>query len=148
VGYFLSQCPLRPPVTLSLTQQAITYSMRFDDGFRLQTPGKITTLHINLGIAEPEHGGLKVTLMRNGSLLVLVPSYGFMENVGISLLRWRTTRMPQKHAEDLGTTYSSHYNRCPRRMSNDWFAVPSRGDLGACGGARRFKRFESADLCH
>jgi hypothetical protein len=57
----------------------------FDTGSRLQTLGKITTSHVNLGIAKPEHGGLKVTLMRNGSLLVLVPFYGCMENVSVSL---------------------------------------------------------------
>jgi hypothetical protein len=36
-----------------------------------------------LGIVERENGGLKVTLMPNGSLLVPVHSYGFMENVSI-----------------------------------------------------------------
>jgi hypothetical protein len=60
------------------------YSETFDTGFHLQTLGKTTTSHVNLGIAEPEHGGLKVTLMRNGSLVVLVPSYGYMENVSVS----------------------------------------------------------------
>jgi hypothetical protein len=52
-------------------------------GFHHQIPGKITTLLVNLGIAEPGHGGSKVTLMRNGNLLVQVLSYGFMENVRI-----------------------------------------------------------------
>ena len=37
-----------------------------------------------LGIAEREHGGLKATLMRIGSLLIPVHSYGSMENVSIS----------------------------------------------------------------
>ena len=41
-------------------------------------------LLINLGIAELEHGGFKVTFMRNGNILVQVLSYGFMENVSIS----------------------------------------------------------------
>jgi hypothetical protein len=50
-------------------------------GFHLQIPGKITTLLVNLSIADLEHGGLKVTLMRNGNLLVQVLSYGSMENV-------------------------------------------------------------------
>ena len=36
-----------------------------------------------LGIAEREHGGLKVTHMPNGSLLVLIHSYGSMVNVSI-----------------------------------------------------------------
>jgi hypothetical protein len=40
-----------------------------------------------LGIAEREIGGLKVTLMRNGSLLALVQPYGFTENASISY-RW------------------------------------------------------------
>ena len=39
---------------------------------------------MNLGIVEPGHGGFKVTLMRNGSLLVEAHCYGFMENVRIS----------------------------------------------------------------
>jgi hypothetical protein len=39
-----------------------------------------------LGTAEREHGGLKVTPMRNGSLLVQVHSYGSTENVSISYL--------------------------------------------------------------
>jgi hypothetical protein len=55
-----------------------------ETGFHLQIPGRITTLFINLGMAEPEHGGFKVTLMRNGKFLVQVPSYGLMENVCIS----------------------------------------------------------------
>ena len=41
---------------------------------------------MNLGTVEPERGGFKATLMRNGNLLVQVPSYGLMENVGISYL--------------------------------------------------------------
>ena len=67
------------------------YSETFGAGSHFQGLGKPTTSHVNLGIAEPEHGGLKVTLMRNGSLLVLVRSYGFMENVGILLLRFPPT---------------------------------------------------------
>ena len=41
-------------------------------------------LHVNLGISELEHGGLKETLMRSGNILVQARSYGFMENVSIS----------------------------------------------------------------
>jgi hypothetical protein len=41
-------------------------------------------LFVNLNIAEPERGGLKVTVMRNGNRLVQVHSYGFMENVSVS----------------------------------------------------------------
>jgi hypothetical protein len=54
----------------------------FDAGFRLQIPGGTTILHANLGITEPEHGGLKVTLIRSGNILVRVRSCGLMENVG------------------------------------------------------------------
>jgi len=57
--------------------------MTSDTGSRLQIPGKTTTSHVNLDIVGLERGGLKVILMRNGSLLALVPFYGFMENVGI-----------------------------------------------------------------
>jgi hypothetical protein len=45
-----------------------------------------------LGIAEREHGGLKVTLMPNGSFL-MVHSYGYMENVSISCLRFNPKLM-------------------------------------------------------
>ena len=62
----------------------MSYSETFDTGSRLQTLGKTTTSPVNLVIADPEHGGLKVIHMRNGSLLVLVHSYGFMENVSVS----------------------------------------------------------------
>jgi len=41
---------------------------------------------VNPGIVGVEHGGFKVTLMRNGNPLVQVPSYGLMENVSISYL--------------------------------------------------------------
>jgi hypothetical protein len=41
-------------------------------------------LLMNLDIAEPEHGGFKVTLTRYGNPLVQVPSCGLMENVRIS----------------------------------------------------------------
>jgi hypothetical protein len=56
----------------------------YETGFPLQIPGIITTLFINLGIAELEYGGFKVTLMRDGKVLVQVPFYGSMENVCIS----------------------------------------------------------------
>ena len=39
---------------------------------------------MNLGKAEPDHGGLKVKHTRNGNLPVQVRSYGFMENVSNS----------------------------------------------------------------
>jgi hypothetical protein len=53
-------------------------------GFHLQIPGRITTLLVNLGIADLEHGGFKVTHTRNGNLLVRVLSCGLMENVSNS----------------------------------------------------------------
>ena len=53
-------------------------------GFRLQTPGRITISQMNLGIADPDRGGFKVTLMRNGNHLVQVRFYGLTENVSIS----------------------------------------------------------------
>jgi hypothetical protein len=66
-----------------------------ETGFPLQIPGRITTLLVNLGTEDPEHGGFKVTLMRNGNLLVRVPSCGLMENVSYShpcsLLQLRIT---------------------------------------------------------
>jgi hypothetical protein len=53
------------------------------NGFHLQILGKITTLLMNLGIGEPEHGGFKVTLMWNGNPLVQALFYGLTENVSI-----------------------------------------------------------------
>jgi hypothetical protein len=46
-----------------------------------------------LVIAEQQHGGFKVTLMWNGSLLVLVHSYGFMGNVSILHRRFASKLM-------------------------------------------------------
>jgi hypothetical protein len=83
-----------------MTYQARGYNETFDSGSHLQTLGKTTTSHVNLGIAEPEHGGLNVALMRNGSLLVLVPSYGFMGNVSVShwclFTELKPTSFPQR----------------------------------------------------
>jgi hypothetical protein len=64
--------------------QATRCDMMSESGFRLQIPGKITTLLVNLGIADLEPGGFKVTLMLNGNLPVQVLSYGLMENVSDS----------------------------------------------------------------
>ena len=58
----------------------------FGAGFRLQILGRTTSLFINLDMVELEHGGLKVTLMRNGNLLAPVPCYGLMENVSNLML--------------------------------------------------------------
>ena len=70
--------------------QATSYSKRSGSGFHLQTHGRIMTSRANLGIVKRGHGGLKVTLMRNGSLLVQIHSYGSMENVSIlcCILSW------------------------------------------------------------
>jgi hypothetical protein len=43
-------------------------------------------LHVNLDIAELEHGGLRVTPIRSGNILVQVRYYGSMENVSILYL--------------------------------------------------------------
>ena len=55
----------------------------FGNGFHLPIPGRIIISLVDLGTAEPEHGGSKVILMRNGNLLVKVRFCGSMENVTI-----------------------------------------------------------------
>jgi hypothetical protein len=99
-----------------MTLQAMGYSETFDAGSHLQTLGKTTTLHVNVGIAEPEHGGLKVTLMRNGSILVLVRFYGFTENVGISLLRFFPKLMLTAATAGAGKSVIWYYNLSMIRM--------------------------------
>ena len=77
---------LRGLGTLRLTErdlQATSCSKMSGTGFHLLTRGRTTALRANLVIVEPEHGGLKVTLMWNGSLLVQSHFYGSMENVSI-----------------------------------------------------------------
>ena len=69
---------------LRAASQATSCSVTFDNGSLRQIRGKITTSLVNLSIAEPPHGGFKVTHSRNRNPLVLVPSYGFMENVSVS----------------------------------------------------------------
>jgi hypothetical protein len=80
VGYFQSPSALTTENT-EPNLQVINYDGIFGSGFHLQIRGRITSWLVNPGMTEPEHGGLKVTLTQNGSHLV--PSYGFMENVGI-----------------------------------------------------------------
>ena len=82
--FFLHRCLHRHPGNTERCLQATTYSRTSGTGFRLRTLGRIITLHVVLGIAEQEHGGLKAMYMGGGSLLVLLHSYGFMENVSIS----------------------------------------------------------------
>jgi hypothetical protein len=55
----------------------------FSTGFHLQIPGRTIISLVNLGIADPERGGFKVTPMPSGNLLVEALSYGFMENVSV-----------------------------------------------------------------
>ena len=42
-------------------------------GFHHQIHGKFTLSPVNLGMAEPEHGGFEVKLTQNGLLLTQVP---------------------------------------------------------------------------
>ena len=81
---FLYRCQGRQPGNTKHGLQATNCSKRSGIGFHLQIHGRITTSPVNLGTAEREHGGLKVTRMRIGSLLVQAHSYGFMGNVRIS----------------------------------------------------------------
>jgi len=80
-GLFPNPVSAKTTEDTELDLQATSYSRTFGAGFHLQIPGGTTMLHANLGITEPEHGGLKVILMRSGNLLVQARSYGFMENV-------------------------------------------------------------------
>jgi hypothetical protein len=82
---FLYRYPRRDSGNTEHDLQATSYSRTSGTGFHLRIRGRTTTLPVNLGTAEREHGGLKVTAMRSGSLLVQAHSYGFMENVRISL---------------------------------------------------------------
>jgi hypothetical protein len=84
----LYRCPCRQPGNTERDLQATSCSKRSGTGFHLRTLGRITTSHVVLGIAERENGGLEVTLTPNGSLLVLVHSYGFTGNVSISHRRF------------------------------------------------------------
>ena len=78
------RCLRRQPGNTDCDLQATSCSKTSGTGFHLQTHGRITTLPVNVGIVEQELGGLTATLIRNGSLLVQVRSYGSMENVSIS----------------------------------------------------------------
>ena len=79
-GYFQSLSALTKGNT-ELNLQATNCDRIFGSGFHLQIHGRITNWLMNPGMAEPEHGGLKVTLTQNGSHPA--PSYGSMENVSI-----------------------------------------------------------------
>ena len=81
----LYRCPRRQLGITERDLQATNCSKMSGTGFHLQIRGRIIPSRVNLGTAEREHGGLKATPMRNGSLLVQAHSYGFTENVRISL---------------------------------------------------------------
>ena len=80
-GLFLYRCSRRLPGNTEHLQ-ATSCSKTSGTGFHHQIHGRTITSRVNLGIVEP-HGGFKVTLIRNGSLLVQILSYGSMENVSI-----------------------------------------------------------------
>ena len=82
---FLCRCLRREPGNLNAESdlQATSCSKMSGTGFRLQTRGRTMTSRTNLDIVEAEHGGFKVILMRNGSLLAQIHSYGSTENVSI-----------------------------------------------------------------
>jgi hypothetical protein len=83
-GLLLCRCPRRQPWNTERDLQVTSCSKTSGTGFHLQTRGRIITSLVNVGIVEPELGGLKATLILSGSLLVRVRSCGFMENVSIS----------------------------------------------------------------
>jgi hypothetical protein len=80
---FLYQCPCKQPGNTERELQATNCSKTSGTGFHLRTRGRIIISRVNLGTAEREHGGFKVTLTWIGSLLLKIHSYGFMENVSI-----------------------------------------------------------------
>ena len=80
-GLFLYRCPHRQPGNTERDLQATSCSKTSEAGFHPQIRGRIITSRANLGKVEPGHGGSKVTLMQNGSLLAQILSYGSMENV-------------------------------------------------------------------
>jgi hypothetical protein len=79
----LSRCPRRQPGNTEHDLQATSCSKTSGTGSHLQIRGGTITSRVNLGIVEPGHGGFKVPLMRNGSLLVQIHSYGSTENVSV-----------------------------------------------------------------
>jgi hypothetical protein len=80
---FLFRCPRGQPGNTERGLQATSCSKMSGTGFHLRIRGRTTALRMNLGIVELGHGGFKVTLMRNGSLLAQIHCYGSMENVSI-----------------------------------------------------------------
>ena len=80
---FSIRCLRRQPGNTERDLQATSCSKRPGTGYPLRTHGRIITSRVNLGTAEPEVGGWKVTPMQNGSLLVQAHYYGSTENVSI-----------------------------------------------------------------
>ena len=80
---FLHRCLCGQPGNAESDLQGTSCSKMSGTGFHLQTRGRTMTLRTNLGMVEPGHGGFKVILMRNGSPLVQIQSYGSTENVSI-----------------------------------------------------------------
>ena len=76
--------PRRQPGNTERDSQATNCSKTSGTGCHLQIRGRTTISPANLGKVEQGHGGLKVILMQNGSLLLVqIHSYGSMENVSI-----------------------------------------------------------------
>src|SRR6267154_5036560 len=82
---FLYRSPRRRPGNTERDLQATSCSKTSGTGSHLLTHGRTIPSPVNLVMTEAEHGGSKVTPMRNGSLLVQVHCYGCMESVRISL---------------------------------------------------------------
>jgi hypothetical protein len=82
---FLYRCSRRQPGNTERALKVTSCRKMSGNGFHLQTRGRTTNSYVNLGTAKREHGGLKVTHMRNGSLLVQAHSYGSTESVRIPL---------------------------------------------------------------
>jgi hypothetical protein len=80
---FPYRCPRRQPGNTERDLQATSCSKTSGTGSHLQIRGGTMTSRVNLGLVEPGHGGFKVPLMRNGSLLVQIHSYGSTENVSV-----------------------------------------------------------------
>jgi hypothetical protein len=64
-----------------LVSQVKNCKKTFESGSVLQVLGRITTLHVNLNTVEPRHGGYMVKRSQSGSILVQVPSCGYMGSV-------------------------------------------------------------------
>src|SRR5882757_3143939 len=77
-GLSLYRCSRRQPRNAEHDLQATSCSKTSGTGSHLLTLGRTLPSPVNLVMAEAEHGGSKVTPMRNGSLPVQTLCYGFM----------------------------------------------------------------------